>query len=112
MRPDKALFASMIALLLLLNIQAQNQLLLAIFFLQELMNEQAVILNALVLREQRRRRRQRRRRPYLWTLPRPAESWFEVQFYDHTLPDDFFKQQVRMGTCNWTFSPRSWQLLH
>lgn len=97
MRPDKALFASMIALLLLLNIQAQNQLLLAIFFLQELMNEQAVILNALVLREQRRRRRQRRRRPYLWTLPRPAESWFEVQFYDHTLPDDFFKQQVRMG---------------
>lgn len=35
--------------------------------------------------------------PYYWTLPLPAESWFEVHYYDHTIPEDLFRKQLRMG---------------
>ena len=31
-----------------------------------------------------------------WTLLRPNESWFEIHYYDPTIPDDFFRQQLRM----------------
>ena len=32
-----------------------------------------------------------------WTPPRFAESWFEVHYYDHTIPKDFiFRKQLRM----------------
>ena len=44
----------------------------------------------------RRRRRIRRIRKRLWRLPRPVNSWFEVHYYDHALPDDYFKQQLRV----------------
>ena len=35
--------------------------------------------------------------PYYWTLPLPAESWFEVHYYDHTILEDLFRKQLRMG---------------
>ena len=42
------------------------------------------------------RRRRRRIRRRLWRLPRPVNSWFELHYYDPTLPDDYFKQQLRV----------------
>ena len=46
----------------------------------------------------RHRRRQRRRRNQLryWCLPRPRQSWFEIHYNDHRIPDDYFKQQLRV----------------
>ena len=59
----------------------------------------------------RRRRQIRRIRRRLWHLPCPVNSWFEVHYYDHALPDDYFKQQLHVrnassffGTGPQTFS--------
>ena len=47
-----------------------------------------------------RGRNQRRRRialsTYAWSVPRPVESWFDLHFYDVTVPGDFFRQQLRV----------------
>ena len=52
--------------------------------------------NIASIREYRRRRRNQRQHPYYWTLPRLNESWFEIHYYYPTIPDDFFRQQLRM----------------
>ncbi|KAK3709641.1 hypothetical protein QZH41_001931 [Actinostola sp. cb2023] len=44
-----------------------------------------------------RRLRRFRRGPWSWTLPRRAESWFEIHFHDHNIPGDFFRRQLRMN---------------
>ena len=41
-------------------------------------------------------RRHLRNRPWSWTLPRPAESWFEIHFEDRNIPEDYFRPQLRM----------------
>ena len=40
------------------------------------------------------RRRGQRIVRRLWRLPCPVNSWFELHYYDPTLPDDYFKQQL------------------
>ncbi|XP_068678594.1 uncharacterized protein [Montipora foliosa] len=37
-----------------------------------------------------------RNRPWSWTLPRLAESWFEIYFYDRNIPEVYFQCQLRM----------------
>ena len=50
---------------------------------------------AAVYRHRRRQRRRRNRLRY-WCLPRPRQSWFEIHYNDHRIPDDYFKQQLRV----------------
>ena len=40
----------------------------------------------------RRRNRTLRRQsiaPYAWSIPRPAESWFEIHYNDPTVPQEY-----------------------
>ncbi|RMX58078.1 hypothetical protein pdam_00013830, partial [Pocillopora damicornis] len=48
------------------------------------------------LNRRRRMQRRRNRRCRFWCLPRPRQSWFEIHYNDHRIPDDFFKQQLRV----------------
>ena len=57
-----------------------------------LLYEQSLETNIASIREYRRRRRNQRQ----MNLPRPNESWFEIHYYDPIIPDDFFRQQLRM----------------
>ena len=51
----------------------------------------AIQLHRRILR--RRRRRHRRR---FWRLPRPMNSWFEIHYNDPLIPDDNFKEKLRV----------------
>ncbi|CAH3191331.1 unnamed protein product [Porites evermanni] len=51
-------------------------------------------LAALIRRRRMQKRRNRRFR--FWSLPRPQQSWFEIHYNDHWIPDGFFKQQLRV----------------
>ena len=50
-------------------------------------------------------RRQRNRRllrnawlcMHAWALPRPAESWFDMHYNDATIPQEYFRQQLRVN---------------
>ena len=53
------------------------------------------LLNLAVYRRIRRQRNRPNRRRY-WQLPRPLNSWFEIHYNDPALPDDYFKQQLRV----------------
>ena len=57
---------------------------------------QLLIIAYAIQNIRRRRVIARRIRWRLWHLPRPVNSWFEVHYHDHTLPDDYFKQQLRV----------------
>ncbi|CAH3044966.1 unnamed protein product [Porites lobata] len=46
------------------------------------------------------RRRRRRHRPRFWRLPRPMNSWFEIHYNDPLIPDDYFKEQLRVTVRN------------
>ena len=49
------------------------------------------------LRRRRRRLRRMRVAPYAWTLPRPAHSWFDVHYNDPLIPQEYFRQQLRVN---------------
>ena len=51
---------------------------------------------AAVYRHRRGQRRRQNRRLRYWCLPRPRQSWFEIHYNDHRIPDDYFKQQLRV----------------
>ena len=51
----------------------------------------------LLLWNQRRRRRRGRRFPCFWVLPRPQQSWFDIHYFDATIPGDYFKRQLRLN---------------
>ena len=54
------------------------------------------LVSAIRRRRVRLNRRRLRNRPWSWILPRPAESWFEIHFYDRNIPEDYFRRQLRM----------------
>lgn len=54
------------------------------------------LVNLAVCRRIIRRRRNRPNRRRYWHLPRPQNSWFEIHYNDPALPDDYFKQQLRV----------------
>ena len=33
---------------------------------------------------------------YAWSIPRLGESWFDLHYYDATIPEEFFRQQLRV----------------
>ena len=78
------------------------------------MADEMMLIMSLVLRHQfprhqatlfmvehsrRRRRRARRHSPYLWKLSRPNRSWFEIHYNDRTIPEAFFRRQLRIDRC-------------
>ena len=42
--------------------------------------------------------RRRNRRFRFWCLPRPPQSWFEIHYNDHRIPDGFFKL-IAVASC-------------
>ena len=69
--------------------------------------QQMIIINAFHALRRRRliaiqlhrrilRRRRRRHRRRFWRLPRPMNSWFEIHYNDPLIPNDYFKEQLRV----------------
>ena len=50
-----------------------------------------------MIRRRNRRLRRQRTAPYAWSIPRPAESWFEIHYNDPTVPQEYFRQQLRVN---------------
>ena len=72
-----------------------------------LLNLQQIVINAFYGLRRRRliaiklyrrilRRRRRRHRRRFWGLPRPMNSWFEIHVNDPSIPDNYFKEQLRV----------------
>ena len=57
---------------------------------------QRPMLALAALNRRRRMQRRRNRRFRFRCLQRPQQSWFEIHYNDHRIPDDFFKQQLRV----------------
>ena len=96
-------FCLAIAVLLLQIINIQLQQMFAFFILyQRWANEYREMLNIAILRRRRRCRRVRNR-PYTWTIPRPAESWFDIHYNDPTIPQEYFRQQLRVNRNTYKF---------
>ena len=101
MRPEQIAILSALSLLRFsyLNFQQQIQNGLILMHLYGLLRLQEIILR-FAERSGRSGLWQRmvRAHPYYWTIPRPspAESWFKIHFYDHTLPKDLFRKQLRI----------------
>ena len=70
------------------------QNLIGLYALCNIRQRQMLALSALNRRRPMQRRRNRRFR--FWCLPRPRQSWFEIHYNDHRIPDGFFKQQLRV----------------
>ena len=79
-----------------LVLQQQANINLMIWYLLFMQNLQTQNL-LLTRRIRRRQNRYRRRAPYYWTLPRPVESWFEIHYTDRTIPGDYFRRLLRMN---------------
>ena len=58
---------------------------------------QAMLNIALRLRQRNRRLRRQRIGPYTWNIPRPAESWFDIHYNDPAIPQEYFRQQLRVN---------------
>ena len=70
------------------------QNLIGLYALYNIRQQQMLALAASNRRRRMQRRRNRRFR--FWCLPRPRQSWFEIYYDDHQIPDGFFKQQLRV----------------
>lgn len=101
-------FCVAIAVLLLQIINIQLQQMFAFFILyQRWANEYREILNIAILRRRRHFRRVRNR-PYTWTIPRPADSWFDIHYNDPTIPQEYFRQQLRVNRSTFKQYSISW----
>ena len=87
-----------IAVFLLQIISIQQQQAFAFFILyQRCVFEYRTLLSVAYLRRRRRRLRRMRVAPYAWTLLRPADSWFDVHYNDPLIPQEYFRQQLRVN---------------
>ena len=89
----------LIAAFFILLSQFQIQQLFAFYQMIRGFNRRAVRRAILLytIRARRARRLNRRTAPYFWTWPRPAESWFEINYYNRVIPVTYFRQQLRMN---------------
>ena len=92
---EKALLLSLV-FILFLGLQIQMQQMFVLLYLYGLLYKQSLVTNIASIWEYKRRRRNQCQHPYYWTLPCPNESWFETHYYDPTIPDDFFRQQLKI----------------
>jgi len=97
MRPDQALAIALVVFLFLFTQQQQQQLFLFRILYEIWANQCLTVIVTAVMRARNRRVRRRLQGwPYAWTVPRPVDSWFEHHYYDPTIPQDFFRQQLRV----------------
>ena len=66
-------------ILQIINIQQQQMFALFLFY-HVWVNEYRAALNIACLRRRRRQLRRMHVGPYTWTIPRPAESWFDIHY--------------------------------
>ena len=57
-------------------------------------NSYQAMLNIAMTRRRNRTLRRQHIAPYQWSIPRPAESWFEIHYNDPTVPQEYFRQQL------------------
>lgn len=84
-------FCIALVIFLLQSISIQQQQIVAFFILyMRWINSYQAMLNIAMIRRQRTA-------PYAWSIPRPAESWFEIHYNDPTVPQEYFRQQLRVN---------------
>jgi len=59
-------------------------------------NECLTVLTAAIMRARNRHRQRSLRVPYAWSVPQPVQSWFELHYYNPTIPQELFRQQLRV----------------
>lgn len=96
MRPVEAVLVTVAVILLLLIQLNQQQFVIFRMMYERWANECLTILTAAMIRARNRQRRGIARSPYAWSVPRPVESWFDLHYYDARIPQDFFRQQLRV----------------
>ena len=96
MRPVEAVLITIIVILLLFIQLNHQQLVVFRLMYERWANECLTILAAAMIRRRNRRRQRIARSPYAWSIPRPGESWFDLHHYDATIPEEFFRQQLRV----------------
>lgn len=96
MRPVEAVLVTVAVILLLLIQLNQQQFVIFRMMYERWANECLTILTAAMIRARNRQRRRIARSPYAWSVPRPVESWFDLHYYDARIPQDFFRQQLRV----------------
>ena len=74
--------------------QANINLMICCLLLMQNLRAQNLLVTQCIRRQ---RNRYRKRAPYYWTLPRPAESWFEIHYTDWTISGDYFRKLLRMN---------------
>ena len=79
----------------LLNVSVANNAQRAVL-LSCIVQIRALQAQVLMLSQWRRRRRDCRF-PRFWALPRPDQSWFEIHYFDASIPGDYFRRQVRLN---------------
>ena len=90
-------FCFAVVLFLLQSISIQQQQMVAFFILyMRWINSYQAMLNIAMIRRRNRRLWRRRIAPYAWSIPRPAESWFEIHYNDPAIPQEYFRQQLRV----------------
>ena len=81
-------------LFLVLQQQANiNLMICCLLFMGNLRVQKLLLIRCI----RRQRKRYRRRASCYWTLPRPVESWFEIHYFDRTIPGDYFWRLLRMN---------------
>lgn len=96
MRPVEAVVVTVAVILLLLIQLNQQQFVIFRMMYERWANECLTILTAAMIRARNRQRRRIARSPYAWSVPRPVESWFDLHYYDARIPQEFFRQQLRV----------------
>ena len=76
----------------LLNVSLANDAQ-RVIILSSIVEIRALQAQVLML-NQRRRRRRGRRFPRFCTLPRPDQSWFEIHYFDASIPGNYFRKHT------------------
>ena len=89
----------------LLNVNAVNDAQ-RVILLSSLIQIRALQAQLLLWNQRRRRRRGRRFVPCFWVLPRPQQSWFDIHYFDPTIPGDYFRRHLRLNRNTFFLRPR------
>lgn len=96
MRPvDGVLIVITVILLLFIQFNLQHFVVFRLIY-ERWADECFTVLTVAMIRGRHRRRRRIARSPYAWSVPRPLESWFDLHYYDISVPGEFLRQQLRV----------------
>jgi len=91
-------FCIVLVIFLLQSISIQQQQMVAFFilYMRWINFSYQAILNIAMIQRRTRRLQRQRIAPYAWSIPCPAESWFEIHYNDPTVLQDYFWQQLQV----------------